>query len=222
MFTGGDVGGGCTGAISGRTTPGPYPRSHALTATDELCVLASTALPPPPNTLPNQPARPAWAALAEWAPVAAPAPPQPVNTNPNNDKDKENKSKVEGDRPPSPVPSHGTTGNEGSAADRGVVTAKFEEAGGNLQGLWGKVKRWEAKLGRCQELGDVLGGTAAGKKVLEGRCWLRKAQRAVEELEGNLASMGTGDDGVKVHEGGDDNVQPVGVVEHPGGNPVVA
>ena len=34
--------------------------------------------------------------------------------------------------------------------------------------------------------------------------------------------MGTGDDGVKVEEGGDDNVQLVGVEGHPEGNPVVA
>ena len=45
---------------------------------------------------------------------------------------------------------------------------EVEEARGNLQSLRGKVRRWEAKLGRCRELGDVSGGIAAGKKVLEG------------------------------------------------------
>ena len=93
--------------------------------------------------------------------MAAPPLPQPINTNPNtntnddNNKDKNNKSKVKGGRPPLPVPSHGTMKSEGKAVDRGVVMGEVEEARGNLQSLQGKVKRWEAKLGRCRELEDV-------------------------------------------------------------------
>ena len=98
-----------------------------------------------------------------------------------------------------------------------VAMGEVEEARGNLQSLRGKVQRWEAKLGRCRELGDVSGGIAAGDKSLEEKRWLREAQRAVEELEGRLPSMGTGDNWVKVEEEGDDNVQQVGVKGHPGG-----
>ena len=107
---------------------------------------------------PNQPARPAWAAPAQRAPVAAPAPPQPINTNPNtntnNDTNNDNKNKVTGGRTPLPVPSHGTTGGEGGAADQGVVLGGGqggkEEPGkpprersevggqvGSLSGAWG-------------------------------------------------------------------------------------
>ena len=129
---------------------------------------------------------------------------------------------MKGDRAPLRVRSHGMTGSEGAAADRGVVVGGVEEARGNLQSLRGKVHRWEAKRGRCPGLGDVLGGIAAGEKVLEGKRRLREAHRAVEDLQGKLASKGTGDDGVKVEEGGDDNVHVVGVEGHPEGNPVVA
>ena len=73
-----------------------------------------------------------------------------------------------GDCPPLPVPSHGTTGSEGVAAHRGVVMGEVEEPRGNLQSLQGKVKRWETKLGRCRELGDVSGGDSCGRKNFGG------------------------------------------------------
>ena len=125
-----------------------------------------------------------------------------------------------GDGPQLPVPSHGTTGSEGVAAHQGVVMGEVEEARGNLQSLRGKLQRWEPKLGRRQELGDISVGLAAGEKLLEGKRRLSEAQRAVEELEGKLASMGTRDNAVKVEEGGGgDNVQLVGVEGHPEGEP---
>ena len=86
-----------------------------------------------------------------------------------------------GYRPPLAVPSHGTTGSEGVPTLRGLVMGEIEEARGNLQSLWGKVQRWEAKLGRGRELGDVSGGIPASEKVLERKRRLREAQRAVEE-----------------------------------------
>ena len=153
--------------------------------------------------------------------MAAPAPPQPANTNPKNDtnKDKETKSKVKEDRPPLSVPSHGTTGSEGAAADWGVVMGEVHEARGNLRSLRGSGLRWEVKLGRCRDPGDVPGGIAGcgttGGKVSEGKHRLREAQRAVEELEGKWARMGTRDDGVEVEEVEDDNVQLVNLEGHP-------
>ena len=41
------------------------------------------------------------------------------------------------------------------------------------------------------------GGIAAGEKILEGKRRLREAQRAAEELDWKMASMGTRDNGVK-------------------------
>ena len=99
---------------------------------------------------------------------------------------------------------------------------EVEEARGNVQSLRGNVQRWEAKLGRCREIGDVSRGMAAGEKVLQGKRRLREAQGAVEDLVGKLASMGIRDNRVKVEEGGGDNVQLVGVEGHAEGNPVVA
>ena len=56
-----------------------------------------------------------------------------------------------------------------------MVMGEVEETKGNLQSLPGKIQRWEAKLGRYRELGDVSGGIAAGENILEGKRRLREA-----------------------------------------------
>ena len=82
LFNGGDVGGGCTAASSGRTTPGPYPRSHALTATHELCAgfdsPKSTPKSKPPMNLPGPPA-PLQRSGHRW-PQYRPRPSTPTRT----------------------------------------------------------------------------------------------------------------------------------------------
>ena len=106
--------------------------------------------------------------------LAAPAPPQPINTYTNTNND--NKDKVKADRPLLPVPSHGTRGvkGRGGEADGGAVLEEVDEARGNMQSLRWKVQRWDAKLARCRELGDVSGGIVAGDKVLQRKCRLKE------------------------------------------------
>ena len=55
------------------------------------------------------------------------------------------------------------------AANQGVVMGEVEEARGNLQTLPGKVERWEAKVDRCWQLGDVFGGERCSQKSFGGK-----------------------------------------------------
>ena len=113
---------------------------------------------------------------------------------------------MKGDCPSVPVPSHGTTGSEGGVVDGRVVLGQIREARGNLESLRGKV---QVQI-------------VAGEKVLEAKRRLREARRAVEELEGTLVSMGTGDGGLKVEEGRGGIVElGVGVEGHLEENPMV-
>ena len=101
LFTGGDIKGGCTAASYGCTTPAPYPRSHALAATHELCAgfdnPTSTPKSTPQTTRSARLGRSSSTGTSGRRNTSAARQP---NTNNETNKDKENKSKMKGNCPP--------------------------------------------------------------------------------------------------------------------------